>query len=241
MIFNFDIQTIDKNFEKEKWVFSIYNFHSSLGIHLLHQKLFRRLVSSSILSFKVLIIFLWSLRAEARAFLGALAFFLGSISYIMRKEWYKIIIDIWITLIIRVKYVFSCKNRNVCFQFLKQSSLFGPSFMTMYQVWSLPSKKKKNHLLLVPLFLEIGMTITHDTRMRDQNETTFLETKNKYGHIYKDKIYLTLTHNTTMSSYERQRQTIVVGLAIICVGSLILFLCLCLLWLLVNMRISKSW
>ena len=71
---------------KEKWVFSIYNFHSSLGIHLLHQKLFLRLLSSSILSFKVLKSFLWSLRAEARAFLGALAFFLGSISCIMKKN-----------------------------------------------------------------------------------------------------------------------------------------------------------
>jgi len=88
--------------------------------------------------------------------------------------------------------------------------------------------------------LEIGMTITHNTRMRDQNETTFLETKNKYGHIYKDKIYLTLTDNTTMSSYERQRQTIVVGLAIICVGSLILFLCLSLLLLLVRLKFFIS-
>lgn len=176
MIFNFDIQTIDKNFEKEKWVFSIYNFHSSLGIHLLHQKLFRRLVSSSILSFKVLIIFLWSLRAEARAFLGALAFFLGSISYIMRKEWYKIIIDIWITLIIRVKYVFSCKNRNVCFQFLKQSSLFGPSFMTMYQVWSLPSKKKKESSPFSPFVFG----------NRDDNHTRHKNERSKWDDFFRD-------------------------------------------------------
>ena len=85
MRFNFWYTYYTQKLWKEKWVFSINNFHSSLGIHLLHQKLFLRLLSSSILSFKVLKIFLWSLRAEARAFLDALAFFWGSISYIMKN------------------------------------------------------------------------------------------------------------------------------------------------------------
>lgn len=60
----------------------LHELQSSLGIHLLHQRLFLRRLSSSMLSFNVLTIFLWSQRAEARAFLlEALAFFLlGSIS-----------------------------------------------------------------------------------------------------------------------------------------------------------------
>jgi hypothetical protein len=67
--------------KKEKKVLCIHKLiHSSLGIHLLHHRLFLLWLSSSMLSFNVLIIFLWSRRAEARAFLCGLAFFLGSIS-----------------------------------------------------------------------------------------------------------------------------------------------------------------
>lgn len=64
---------------KRKYV-CVYKHHSSLGIHLLHQRLFLWLLSSFMLSFNVLTIFLCSQRAEARAFLRGLDFFLGAVS-----------------------------------------------------------------------------------------------------------------------------------------------------------------
>lgn len=73
------IQITTHNLQKrKKSMFFFTNLNQSpLGIHLLHQRLFRRLLISSMLSFNVFKIFLCSRRAEAKAFLpSALAFFL---------------------------------------------------------------------------------------------------------------------------------------------------------------------
>ena len=76
-----------------KYVLYTNYLHSSLGIHLLHHRLFPRRLSSSMLSFNVFKIFRCSLRIEAKAFLSTFAFFFGSIScttiriYIWEAPW----------------------------------------------------------------------------------------------------------------------------------------------------------